>query len=272
MKINIDKKRARLFLSVLLISVILCVLRIILLVKFTEQDTGFYVQGTNVNVLFDGLVVLGTALCTFLAYAESKRDFNAKLGSDSNQMVFFSSLCAFVFVTVFVYGVYMIATKKMADTFFMIEILLCLPCFVNFFLVCLKENRQKSAKQMILCIFVSLFYAVRVIDTFMDVETQMNTSYRTLNLLMLCAMMLFFVTEAGFLADADKDEGQNKGLKFRYVLSSALAGMFVLVSAFPSVLLNAFWLYNSQFLLMDLLDVCVGIYVSVRFYSLCVKE
>lgn len=272
MKINLDKKRARMFLSVLLVSVILCVFRIILLVKFTQQDTGFYVQGTNINIFFDALVVLGVALCGFLAHSESKKDFNVKLGSDSNQMVFFSSLCAFVFVTVFIYGAYMIVTRKMPEVFFMIEILLCLPCFVNFLFVCLKENRQRNAKQMIPCIFVSLFYAVRVIDTFMDVKTQMNTSDRSLKLIMLCAMMLFFVTESGFLAQADKEESQRRGLKFRYVLSAALVGVFVLVSAFPSVLLNAFWLYNSQFLLMDLLDVCVGLYASARFYSLCIKE
>ncbi len=272
MKINFDKKRAHMFLSVLIMSLILCVFRIILLVKFTQQDTGFYVPGTNLNVFFDALVVLCVALCGFTAYVESKRDFNVKLGSDSNPMVFFSSLCAFMFITVFAVGAYTVVTKKNTDIFFLIEILLCLACFVNFFLVCSKEKRDKSAKHMILTLFVCLFYAVRVIDTFMDVGTQMNTSHRALLLLMLCSMMLFFVTEAGFIADADKEDGQNKGLKFRYVLSGALAGVFVLVSAFPSVVLNAFWVYSSEFLIMDLLDVCVGIYASARFYTLCIKE
>jgi hypothetical protein len=188
------------------------------------------------------------------------------LSSKSMFVVFSSSLCAFIFVTVFALGLYNM-TKIRGDVFVQASIFLCVPCTINFFNICAKEQRVKNLPQTVMAMFPPIFYAVRIIGTFIDKTTQINSSGRSLKLVALSAVMLMLLYEAEFML---KKEDQGKRSIVKYYVMCLFSFSFAIISVIPNICVCAFWVYNSDFLLMDILDACVGVYAFAR--ALCLPK
>ena len=185
---------------VVVLAILLCMFRLQLFCGFIEPDTGFYVVGTNLGTYFNiALVIVIVAIMVGVVF--SKTCVSGPLLSDSTAVVFSASLCGFLFATVLVLGAVEFFANKMQSAFFILEMLLCIPSVIGFFNICAKEKLERSTKNMIFALSPAVFYAVRTIHVFTDTTTQINTSQRSLTLVMLCSMMLLFVkfVELGFV-------------------------------------------------------------------------
>lgn len=271
MSVNINKKHVFVLTVSAVIAVILCVLRTHLLLNFVEPETGFYFPGTKYGSYFGAAVVIALAACVAGCIFSNVRVHKA-LTSESTLVVFSSSLCAFLFATVLFYGAYEFFKAPVKNAFFAIELLLCIPCIIFFFSMCAKETREKSSAGVLLSLSPAVYYAIRTIHVFTDTKTQINTSQRELTLVMLCCMMLMFVYEAYFLvadktdADAEKT-GKTAGI--RYMSFTLMSMTLSLVSALPYIAVSAFWVFDANFLAMDVLDLCIGVYAFTRAVTLC---
>ena len=113
--------------------------------------------------------------------------------------------------------------------------------------------------------YPAIFYAVRVIDTFVDKTTQINSSQRSLKLVVLCSMMLMLLYEAEFVLQ--KSEQSQRSVA-KYYATCIFSFSFAIISVIPYVAVCAFGSYSSEFLLMDILVGCVGVYALTRAMSL----
>ena len=264
-----NKKLTALFWTAIALSALLGVFRTYLLINDVEPDTGFYVTGSTAGIYFN---IAAAVLCLFIlacSFAARGVKMSGELKSESTAVVFSSSLCGFLFLTVLIYGAYRAFLGNSADAFMWIEMLLCIPCMLNFFAVSAKELRNKSAVQTVLALFPAVFFAVRTVDLFTDVKTQINVSQRSLTLAMLCAMMIFFVCEAGFLIPQDEqDEKEQQVNAAKYFGAGLFTVILAITTVIPYLAVCAFWVYESDFLIMDVLDASVCLYAATRIISL----
>lgn len=266
---NSGKKMLFVFCITTIIALLTGVFRTYLLINYIEPDTGFYIVGTNVNIYFNILCIVLAAFIVIAAFAFRKKEMPKELSSESTLVVFAASLCGFLFATVIVFGIYKFATGASRSVFLAIELLLCIPCAVNFLNVCLKEVRKKSVGQTLLALSPAVYFAVKTIEVFVDTKTQINTSQRSLMLVMLCSMMLFFVTEAVFmLPGGRRQEGKYPNTLSKYYAFGIFSFDFALVALVPYIIVSAFWMYNSSFIVMDVLHACVGLYAATRMFVL----
>ncbi len=249
------------------------IFRTYLLFNFVEPETGFYVRDNNFGFHFD---IAAVVICVFMiagAWSLKKVKAPLELKSESTMVVFASSLCGFMFVTVLGYGLYKLFNSQSVSAFLVVELFLCVPCMINFFSICAKEQRLRNATQTLLSLFPALFFAVRIIERFTDVTTQINVSQRSLTLIMLCSAMMFFVCETRFflplpsqeMADSDKTKTHNV---VKYFASGLFTVSFVIMTVLPYLVVCSFWVFSSDFLLMDILDGCIGLYALTRLVSL----
>jgi len=259
------------FCTVLALSAVLSAFRTYLLFNCVEPDSGFYIVGSNLNIYFNIAVGVLVAVILLGTLFVIKNKAPEELNSESTVVVFSSSLCGFLFVTVLLYGIYKFVIGDDRSVFLAIELLLCVPSAINFFCICSKSTRDKSAAQTMLSLSPSIFFAVRIIDVFTDTKTQINVSQRSLELVMLCAMMLLFVCESGFLLPDRKDsvtENDERASVAKYFAVVLFTVAFAVVTVIPYTIVSAFWVYESKFLLMDILDGCIGLYAATRMISL----
>lgn len=271
MSVNINKKHVFVLTLSALLAVLLCAFRTYLLLNFIEPETGFYIVGTNLGTLFGTAVLLALASC-IAGCIFSKVKVPEALTSESPAIVFSSSLCGFLCATVLFCGAYEFIKAPVKCAFFAIELLLCIPCIIFFFSMCVKETKEKNAANIILNLSPAVYYAIRTIHFFTDVKTQINTSQRELSLLMLCSMMLMFVYESYFLLKEKNDDDaqkERKSASVKYAVFTLLSMTLSLVSALPYIAVSAFWVFDSQFLAMDVLDLCIGVYAFTRAVTLC---
>ncbi len=263
MQKTLNKKIVAVLLITVVASFAAAVLRLYLFYNSIEHETGFYRYGDVWSKYF---AVIVAVLCVFMlagALLLKNNKAPGELKSESTAVVFASSLCGFVFVTVLALGAYSIYTGKNTGMLFMVQILLCIPCAVNFFSICVKELRERTAVQTLLSLFPALFFAIRIIEKFTDTATQINVSQRSLTLAMLCAAMLFFVCETGFFLP-----NGNSPCLSRYFGTGIFTVAFAVITVLPYLVVCAFWIYNSDFLIMDILDACIGLYALTRMASL----
>lgn len=263
-----NKKILLMTLAVMLFALILGVFRTYLLVNYIEQETGFYKVGTNIGQVFKLICIAFCALVFVVSLTLRKVNAPENLTSQSTSVVFSSSLCGFVFLTVFGCGIYNMIAGRTTDIFTQIAILLCIPVAANFFLICAREQRKKNVSQTVIAMFPVIFYAVRIIGTFVDSTTQINSSQRSLKLVVMCAIMLMFLYEAEYMIPKNEQKQRSVAKHYAFCLFSY---SFALISVVPYILACALWFYQTQFLLMDILDACVGVYALTRAVTL-VKE
>ena len=263
---EINVKRIKLFFVVLsAIALAVGVFRTIILLNYIEPDTGFYISGTNVDVVFNcvlGALIIAILVCGFLVRKYEAPDF---LDSHSTVVVFSSAVCAFLYVTVAIYGVYMFATATEFRPFLAAQVVLAIPCALNHVFICSKEVREKNAPQSLLAMSEALFFAVRTVEVFMDTKSQINTSQRSIVLIMLCTMMLFFMYEAKFQI---RNEDTKPVSVANYFMCGVGTVALTLVTVLPYLAVCLFWHFESHNIILDVLECCIMIYAASRMLTL----
>lgn len=260
------KKIKLMLLAVAVAAVVAGAFRAFLLLNHIEPETGFYVTGSNMETVFN-LVIAAVAvlvgLCGFAVRKVKSPDF---LDSHSTVVVFTSALCAFMYISVFLYGLYTIFSAAGDRNYFLYaEVVLCVPCCLNHISVCSSEIREKNTPHAIFAMSEAIFFAVRIVEVFMDTTTQINVSQRSLELLMLCAMMLFFLFEARFLVDRVEESDNSISA---YLMSGVASVAFPMIAVIPYLAVSLFWCYESKFLVMDVLECCIMMFAASRIMTL----
>ena len=240
--------------------------RAFLLVNYIEPETGFYISGTNMGRAFDIMVIAPVLMIGIFGFLIRKSPAPEHLDSKSTVVVFTSALCAFMYMSLFLYGIYKIAGSQGGVNYFLFaEIALCVPCCLNHISVCSTEVREKNTPHALLAMSEAIFFGVRVIEVFMDTKSQINVSQRSLELLMLCSMMLFFLLESAFLVN--REEENMKSLS-KYFMSGIAAVVFPIISVLPYLAVSLFWCFEAQFVVMDVVECCVMLFAASRLLTL----
>lgn len=261
-------------LAVVLAAIALGVFRAVLLANYIEPETGFYITETNLDIVFNVAVIivaLGILLCGFMTRKIKTTDY---LDSKSMVVVFTSALCAFIYFTVALYGVFKLLNPGVDDLtgakmplnyFLFFEVVLAVPCIFNHISICSNEVREKNTPHALLGMSEALFFAVRTVEVFMDTTTQINISQRSLELVMLCSMMLFFLFEAGTLVKRrDGDISVSK-----YCLAGLATVALPLVAVLPYLLVSLFVLcLDCDFVIMDVLECSIMLFAASRLLTL----
>lgn len=261
-------------LAVAVVATALGVFRSVLLANYVEPETGFYVAGTNLGMVFNVAVAVFAVGVLALGLVTRKIKASDYLDSKSMVVVFTSALCAFIYFTVAIYGVFMLLNpgideitglKKPMNYFLFLEVVLAVPCIFNHISICSKEIREKNTPHALLGMSEALFFAVRTVEVFMDMTTQINTSQRSLELLMLCSMMLFFLFEAGTLVK--RKEGEISVTK--YCLAGLATVALPLITVLPHLVVSLFILcFDCEFVVMDVLECSIMLFAASRLLTL----
>lgn len=264
-KINNTKIRIMLLLAAVL-AIGTGVFRAFLLVNYIEPETGFYITGTNLGTVFAAVCVLLGAIILASGFCVRKIPAPEHLDSRSTVVVFTSALCAFLYISLFFYSIYRLLNSGTAtDYFLVVETLLCIPCCLNHISVCSAEVREKNTPHALLAMSEALFFAIRVVEVFMDKEGQINSSQRALELVMLCSMMVFFLLEAEFLVV--REEGNLKSLS-KYLMSGLASVVFPIVAVVPYLAVSLFWCFEADFVIMDVLECSIMLFAASRILHL----
>ena len=86
---------------------------------------------------------------------------------------------------------------------------------------------------------------------------------------MLCAIMLFFLGESSFLVNKNTDdENDEKIFGFaKYYVAAVGVVMLTFIAVIPYLLVSVFWVFESDFLLMDVLECCIMLYAASRLIA-----
>lgn len=263
---NLNKTKLPVILS-LVIAAGLAVFRGAVLANFVEPETGFYIVDTKVGIGFNAAVIAALVFVLVVTYLFKKKKEDAGgLNSRSAAVVFSSSLCAYLFFSVFVYGMYLVFTSKTSSLLFVVQVLLCIPCGINHLTICSKEVRENSAVHGFLSMSTAVFFAVRLVEVFMDVTKQINTSQRSLEILMLCAMMMFYLAESDFVVN--KKALQPKSA-VRYFFFGLCVIVFTAATVVPYLVVSEFvWMSGRGLVILNVLECCIMLFAASRLLTL----
>ena len=82
---------------------------------------------------------------------------------------------------------------------------------------------------------------------------------------MLCSMMIFFLLEAEFLVI--REEGNLKSIS-KYVMSGIASVVFPFVAVIPYLAVSLFWCFETDFVVMDVLECCIMLFAASRLLTL----
>ena len=262
--ISINSRKIKIYTLISIIaSLVLATVRTVILTKIVEPDTGLYLIGSEWGTVFDwGMVILLAAAVLLGRYLLKGVESPKELKSDSTVTVFGSALCALMFFSVFVYGMYLkLFTDNTIGILFLLQIVLCIPAGFNHLMICANERREKSTAQALLAMSVPVMFALRVIDVFMATDTQINTSQRSFELLMLCAAMVFYLYESAFLVNKNNDDKDNR-IFVNYYVAALSTVVLTFVTVIPYLLVSVFWIFETDFVIMNVLECCVMFYAA----------
>ena len=267
--VSINSKKIKAYTLISMVAaLVLAMVRTVMLTKIVEPDTGFYLIGSKWAGLFDwGIVILLAVMVLLGRYLLKKVKSPDELKSDSTVTVFGSALCSFMFFSVFVYGMYLkLFTDNTVGILLLLQIILCVPAGFNHLMICAKEHREKTTAQALLAMSVPVMFALRVIDVFMATDTQINTSQRSFELLMLCAVMVFYLYESAFVVNKKFEEGDNR-VFVNYYVSALSAVVLTFVTVIPYLLVSVFWVFETDFVIIYVLECCVMLYAACRLLA-----
>ena len=275
---NQTKRMGFLFLFTCLIAMAAAVLRTLLLLYYVDPVTGLYVYGSNAQFYFNLLILLLAVYLIAVWVALRNTPAPKALRSDSTILIFASSLCGFMFLSIFIYHIATVASTRQANAYTVLLMVLSIPSCISFLTTSAKSMKRRSALHALLSFAPVLFLAVRMIQYFLDPANIFNSSTVKLRLLMLCAMLLFFVAETGFFIPVDdKDDVQAQSTKrkkrtrglARYFCFGLCAMSLVVITVLPNLLLSAFWLLQSDTsYVIDILDLSIGLYAAARLRAI----
>lgn len=267
---SVNSKKIKVFTLIsLVVAVVAAVVRTLVLTKIVETDTGLYTVGSSWGYVCD-ICIIAAVVAVILIGRLLLRNVRgtSELDSGSTVTVFGSALCAFMFFSVFIYGIYlMLFTENTVGLLFKIEMVLCIPCGFNQLVICAKEHRKKGTGDALLAMSAPILFALRIVDIFMNTTTQMNTSQRSFELVMLCATMLFFLYESAFLVEKDTSQKERSRIFGNYYVSAVCVVVLTFLTTIPGLLVSVFWVFENNFLIMDVLQCCVMLYAAARLIT-----
>lgn len=264
-KVNCRKVKIMLLVATIA-SVAVGLFRAFLLVNYIEPDTGFYILGTNMGNLFNVAVIALVIMIAVFGFFARKTPSPEHLDSKSTVVVFTSALCAIMYLSLLLYGIYKIVSSQDDLNYFLLaEIALCVPCCLNHVSVCSTEIREKNTPHALFAMSEALFFGVRVIEVFMDTKSQINVSQRSLELLMLCSMMIFFLLESEFLVK--REEERAKSLS-KYFMAGVATVVFPIIAVLPYLAVSLFWCFDAHFVVMDVVECCAMLFAASRLLTL----
>jgi len=247
-------------------AVAMGIFRAFLLVNCIEPETGFYITETNMDTVFTVLIIAMVVLIGFFGFLARKNPAPEHLDSKSTFVVFSSALCAFMYISVFLYGIYSIMGSAGNRNYFLVaEVILCIPCCLNHISVCSSEIREKNTPHALFAMSEAVFFALRVVETFMDKNSQINVSQRSLELVMLCSVMVFFLLESAFLVKREQEEKESLS---KYFMSAIATVVFPIVAVMPYLAVSLFWCFDAEFVIMDVLECCIMLFAASRLLTL----
>lgn len=265
MKVN-NRNIKLMLLIASLVAVVIGMFRAFLLVNCIEPETGFYISETNMDTVFAVLIVGIAVLIGVFGFLSKNNPAPEYLDSKSTVVVFTSALCAFMYISIFLYGIYSIMGNAGQRNYFLIaEVALCVPCCLNHISVCSSEIREKNTPHALFAMSEAVFFALRVVETFMDKEGQINVSQRSLELIMLCSIMIFFLLEAAFLVKKEDGEGVSMP---KYFMAALATVVFPIIAVIPYLAVSLFWCFEADFVIMDVLECCVMLFAASRLLTL----
>ena len=120
-----------------------------------------------------------------------------------------------------------------------IETLLIFAAAVYFLFEVLKPaNAEKKDGYSVLALLPVLYFAVRTIRLFMNIETQINSSQRSFTLLFLVVVMMFFISEAEYsvpLGELEKTAEANSARAAKYIGFGLAVMELVIIIIIPSI-------------------------------------
>ena len=264
-KVNGKKVKIMLLLAVIA-AVAVGFFRVFLLVNYIEPETGFYIQGTSLGGIFNVALVALVVMIAAFGLLLRKTPSPEHLDSKSTVVVFTSALCAFMYFSLFFYGIYKTVSLQNELNYFLIaEIVLCVPCCLNHISVCSTEVREKNTPHALFAMSEAVFFGVRVIEVFMDTKSQINVSQRSLELIMLCAMMIFFLLEAQFLVNCQEEKGKSLS---KYFMAAVATAVLPIIVVLPYLAVSLFWCFEANFVVMDVIECCVMLFAASRLLTL----
>lgn len=283
------KKKHRIFLAfTLLVTVVLTVLRYFIVIYLIEPDTGFY-NGLNPTLhwIFDSVVyVLLIALFVFRYFLFRNASLK-EVSSGSQFEVFASALTGFIFIAVFIMQSYSfiqtaisgytsiipsIISQLKSQPLLALLLVVSLPAAAYFFKTAsvqtdggedYMDESERSRRRNIYAIFSMIpviWLILRLLICFFDMSDIVNTPGRRYELLLLCSMLLFFLSECRFAI------GRKQSSIF--FASGAASVILVGISSIPNLILTSFWILQSSVLpIYYTVEIAFMVYIIARMHS-----
>ncbi len=271
-------------LSFLFISPFIAAARIIINLKYIEEETGY---STSVIPVVHLAIVVFLALAILLfakafehfycskSFDPTRGDYTPTNISPYSELIFNKNSAVAVFMSAFLGFAMLTSTLLMlfnlfsqsitANKFVMAISIIFLALSGIFFIVSATKNPSPHSKYYACLSFAPVLWnAMRIIICFMDTSRYMNTTARYLELLNAVALTFFFLYQSRFTMP---DYRYHKmGSFFTFGLSSVL---LIFASSIPCVISVAFFPYTAQSFGDDgivfwVIDVIVMFYIVAR--------
>lgn len=257
----------------LLLSLVLGYFRIDMLNSGKIDALGLYTHRSAGNV-FNSAVFILLALTVAFAFILSKSLFAER---KTNKIMTVSSVLCMLFLIIFaISGIHELLSAPKTilsannavglDFMLVLEVVFALASAV-FFLTDTLKGRDSHSKSSLTALFPVLYLAVRTIDIFMDITTQINSSSRAFTTLFLAVTMMFFISEAEMgvpLASFEKTPASNSKRIAKYVgfgtASGVLAVIFIVAPLFTSSL-------PVSELVICISDITLALFAVIRVFS-----
>ncbi|MGN1122622.1 MAG: hypothetical protein ACI4RV_09670 [Eubacteriales bacterium] len=246
-----------------------------LLVFNIDVSNGLYTD-TALGTVFGWLLFALLAVSLLIGFFVKKFTFDRPIKNESVMAAFAASVCAVMMAAIFCINVFDMVTGRRAwGVLLVAETVICIPGVIYFFRICVKganPDANSSQAYSLLPLFPALYAAIRTISLFIDVSKPINASQRSFVLLTLVFIMMFFVTEAEYALPRDEMEQKKKqallnSLTAKYYALGLAVSCLVLVIIMPYAFASAFWIYDTDTLLYNVMDICLGMYALVRVFS-----
>ena len=286
----IKKRYIRLFIFFIGMSVVFTVTRCAVIFTFVEPNTGLYAVTSGILPhILDYIVYAFVIVCVICSRVVYKKAYAFENVQGTPSCLFTSVLCGFMLLAMFVLqllgyfdmfshnGYSIIVTAKDIFKNNLLEfilVILSFPCAMYFFKSISRSSTGRLSEQIIpaaiarkketiysIFSFTPIIWLVlRLAICFFDTAQLVNTSGHKLELLMLVALVLFF------LADARMIIGDTAASPLFFFGFAAI--FMVGVSAVPNLILSSIWLLKTRTtLIIYTVEIAFMAYAAAKLYS-----
>ena len=257
----------------LILSAVLGYFRINMLNCGKIDELGLYTDRASGNI-FNGAVFILLAFVVAFVFMLSKSSFTER---KTNVFTVLSSiLCSLLLITFAISGIHeMLSTPSdilsaqpanKLDIFLVLEVVLALASLAFFVSEVLKSN-EAGDKNKLLALIPVLFIAVRTIDMFMDITTQINSSSRAFTTLFLAVIMMFFISEAELgvpLAPSEKTPAADSKRLAKYIGFGTASGILAVIFIIAPIFAEA---HSLSEIIVSVLDITLALFAVIRVFS-----